>query len=63
MSTAGGARRRVAGADLTRPIQAVRELRRAVEELGFVALWIVPWLWQLPPTDRLCSPLYAACVE
>jgi predicted TIM-barrel fold metal-dependent hydrolase len=31
--------------------------------LGFVALRIVPWLWQLPPTDRLYYPLYTACVE
>ncbi|WP_419995172.1 amidohydrolase family protein [Streptomyces boninensis] len=58
-----GRLRGVAGADLTRPVQAVRELRRAVEELGFVALRIVPWLWELPPTDRLYYPLYAACVE
>lgn len=34
-----------------------------MEELGFVALRIVPWLWQLPPTDRLYYPLYAACVD
>ncbi|MGW6143066.1 amidohydrolase family protein [Streptomyces sp. NPDC055140] len=53
----------MAGADLARPVQAVRELRRAVEELGFVALRIVPWRWRLPPTDRLYYPLYAACVE
>ncbi|MBA4863949.1 amidohydrolase [Streptomyces sp. PSKA54] len=58
-----GRLRGVAGVDLTRPVQAVRELRRAVQELGFVALRIVPWLWQLPPTDRLYYPLYAACVD
>ncbi|MER5384836.1 amidohydrolase family protein [Streptomyces sp. NPDC002688] len=58
-----GRLRGVAGVDLTRPVAAVRELRRAVEELDFVALRIVPWLWQLPPTDRLYYPLYAACVE
>ncbi|WP_257234520.1 amidohydrolase family protein [Streptomyces sp. JV178] len=59
-----GRLRGVAGVDLTRPVRAVRELRRAVEELGFVALRIVPWLWQLPPTDRLYYPLYyAACVD
>jgi predicted TIM-barrel fold metal-dependent hydrolase len=34
-----------------------------VRELGFVAVRIVPWLWDLPPTDRLYYPLYAACVE
>jgi predicted TIM-barrel fold metal-dependent hydrolase len=58
-----GRLRGVAGADLTRPVAAVRELRRAVEELGFVALRIIPWLWQLPPTDRLYYPLYTACAE
>jgi predicted TIM-barrel fold metal-dependent hydrolase len=58
-----GLLRGVAGADLTRPMSAVRELRRAVQELGFVGLRIVPWLWELPPTDRLYYPLYAVCVE
>ncbi|MFD3932510.1 amidohydrolase family protein [Streptomyces sp. NPDC058614] len=58
-----GRLRGVAGVDLSKPVAAVRELRRAVGELGFVALRIVPWLWQLPPTDRLYYPLYAACVE
>ncbi|MGW0876088.1 amidohydrolase family protein [Streptomyces sp. NPDC002740] len=63
VAEAGGRLRGVAGADLTRPVRAVRELRRAVEELGFVGLRVVPWLWELPPTDRLYYPLYAACVE
>src|SRR6266508_352490 len=38
--------RGVAGADLRKPMEAVRDLRRRVEE-GFVALRIVPWLWEL----------------
>src|SRR5207245_4477356 len=42
---------------------AVRELRRCVRELGFRALRIVPWLWNLPPDDRRYYPLYAECVE
>ncbi|RMH67540.1 MAG: amidohydrolase, partial [Actinomyces sp.] len=54
--------RGVAGADLRRPMEAVRELRRRVDE-GFVALRLVPWLWELPPTDRRYYPLYAACVD
>ena len=54
--------RGVAGADLRKPMEAVRELRRRVDE-GFVALRIVPWLWELPPTDRLYYPLYTACVD
>ncbi len=53
----------VASADLSRPVEAVRELRRCVEELGFKGLRILPWLWGLPPNDRRYYPLYAACVE
>jgi predicted TIM-barrel fold metal-dependent hydrolase len=63
VAESGGRLRGVAGADLTKPVEAVRALRRAVTEFGFVALRIVPWLWQLPPTDRLYYPLYAACVD
>ncbi|WP_216208934.1 amidohydrolase family protein [Amycolatopsis aidingensis] len=53
----------VASVDLRTPMAAVRELRRAVRELGFVALRVVPWLWGLPPNDRRYYPLYAECVE
>jgi hypothetical protein len=53
----------VASVDLTQPIAAVRELRRAVRALGFRALRILPWLWNLPPDDRRYYPLYAECVE
>lgn len=53
----------VASVDLMRPVAAVRELRRAVNDFGFVALRIVPWVWDLPPDDRRYYPLYAACVE
>ncbi len=53
----------VAGANLYKPMEAVRELRRAVIELGFRALRIVPWLWNLPPNDRRYYPLYAECIE
>lgn len=53
----------VASVDLRRPVAAVAELRRAVEELGHRALRIVPWLWDLPPDDRRYYPLYAACVD
>ena len=53
----------VASADLRRPVAAVRELRRAVRELGMRALRIVPWLWGLPPNDRRYYPLYTECVE
>ncbi|KAA8888389.1 amidohydrolase [Nocardia colli] len=53
----------VASVDLRKPVAAVRELRRAVNELGMKALRIVPWLWGLPPNDRRYYPLYAECVE
>lgn len=53
----------VATVDLADPVKAVQELRRAVRQLGFKALRIVPWLWKLPPNDRLYYPLYVACVE
>jgi uncharacterized protein len=53
----------LAAVDLDKPMQAVRELRRCVTELGFKGLRVVPWLWDAPPTDRRYYPLYAACVE
>jgi predicted TIM-barrel fold metal-dependent hydrolase len=53
----------VAAVPLTRPMEAVRELERAVSELGFKALRILPWLWERAPTDRLYYPLFAKCVE
>lgn len=53
----------LASVDLSRPMEAVRELRRAVEVLGLRGLRILPWWWGLPPDDRRYYPLYAACVD
>ena len=53
----------VAAVDLDRPIAALAQLERAVTELGFKALRVVPWLWDRPPDHRLYYPLYAKCVE
>jgi predicted TIM-barrel fold metal-dependent hydrolase len=53
----------VASVDLARPMDAVRQLRRCVRDLGFRALRIVPWLWGLPPDDRRYYPLYVECIE
>jgi predicted TIM-barrel fold metal-dependent hydrolase len=53
----------VASANLAEPMAAVRELRRAVRELGCKALRVVPWLWGLPPDDRRYYPLHAECCE
>jgi predicted TIM-barrel fold metal-dependent hydrolase len=55
--------RGVASVDLRDPMGAVREIRRCVQELGFVAVRVVPWLWDLPPDDRRYYPVYVACVE
>jgi len=53
----------VGSVDLLRPMDAVKELRRCVRQLGLRALRILPWLWNLPPNDRRYYPLYAECIE
>lgn len=53
----------VAAVDLLHPLEAVRELRRCVRDLGFKALRVVPWLWALPPNDRHYYPLYVECID
>lgn len=53
----------VGSVDISRPMEAVREVRRCVDELGFKAIRVLPWLWQVPPTDRRFYPVYTACVE
>ncbi|UUX93995.1 amidohydrolase family protein [Aquabacterium sp. J223] len=53
----------VGSVDIGKPMAAVREVRRCVEELGFRAIRVLPWLWELPPTDRRFYPVYTACAE
>jgi uncharacterized protein len=53
----------VASVDLSRPMDAVRELRRCVKQLGMVGVRVLPWLWGLPPNDRRYYPIYAECIE
>lgn len=53
----------VAGVNLHQPLEAVAELDRAVNELDFKALRVIPWLWKLPPNDKLYYPLYVKCIE
>lgn len=55
--------RGVGTADIRQPVAACREVRRCVESLGFVAIRVVPWLWNLSPNDRRYYPLFATCVE
>lgn len=53
----------VGSVDISKPMQAVREVRRCVQELGFKAIRVLPWLWECPPTDRRFYPVYAACCD
>jgi uncharacterized protein len=55
--------RGLAAANLARPMEAVRDIRRWVDGKRFVGVRVVPWLWDLPPNDRRYYPVYAACVE
>ena len=53
----------VATVNLEKPVEAVHELERAVRDLGFKALRIIPWLWNRPPNDKFYFPLYVKCIE
>ncbi|WP_300295572.1 amidohydrolase family protein [Ferrovibrio sp.] len=53
----------VGSVDISKPMAAMREVRRCVRELGFKAIRVLPWLWEVPPTDRRFYPVYAACCE
>ncbi len=53
----------VGSVDISKPMQAVREVRRCVDELGFKAIRVLPWLCELPPTDRRFYPVYTACCD
>ena len=53
----------VGSVDIRRPMAAVAEIRRCVNELGFKAIRLLPWLWELPPDDRRFYPVYTACAE
>jgi len=53
----------VGSVDISKPMEAVREIRRCVEELGFKAIRVLPWLCETPPTDRKFYPVYVAGSE
>ena len=53
----------VGSVDISKPMEAVREVRRCVRELNFKAIRVLPWLWEAPPTDRRFYPVYVACAE
>lgn len=53
----------VGSLDISKPRAAVKELRRCVRELGFKAVRVLPWLWELPPTHARFYPVYSECCE
>jgi hypothetical protein len=53
----------VGSVDISRPREAVREIRRCVRELGFKAIRVLPWLWELPPTHARFYPVLSECCE
>ncbi|MEM9750968.1 MAG: amidohydrolase family protein [Pseudomonadota bacterium] len=53
----------VGSVDVSRPMAAVREIRRCIEKLGFKAIRVLPWLAERRPTDRLFYPIYTACCD
>lgn len=52
----------LASADIRRPVAAVAEFRRAVNELGLRGFRYLPWLWNRTADDRCLYPIYTECV-
>ena len=50
----------VGSVDVSKPMEAVREIRRCVTELGFKAIRVLPWLCERAPTDRLFASVHDA---
>ena len=55
--------RGLVGIDPYQGMQGVRELERAVRELGFVGAHLYPHWFELPPNHAKYYPFYAKCVE
>jgi predicted TIM-barrel fold metal-dependent hydrolase len=53
----------MAAVDPHKGMTAVRELERAVKDLGMKCLCLEPWLHKLRSNDKLYYPIYAKCVE
>ena len=63
VAESGGRLLGVGSVDISEPMQAVHEIHRCVEELGFKAIRVLPWLYDLPPTHARFYPVYATCCE
>ncbi len=53
----------IGSVNIARPMEAVREIRRCVKELGFRGIRVLPWLWELPPTHARFYPVFTECCE
>lgn len=53
----------LAGIDPTEGMHGVRELERAVTELGFIGAHLYPHWFERPPDHRTFYPFYAKCCE
>ena len=53
----------IGSVDISKPMQAVAEIKRCVNEFGFKGIRVLPWLREVPPNDRLFYPVYTACCE
>jgi predicted TIM-barrel fold metal-dependent hydrolase len=53
----------IGSVDIRQPLAAVREVRRCIKTLGFKGIRVLPWLWEVPPTDRRFYPVLAECCE
>ena len=53
----------IAGIDPTEGMDGVRELERAVSELGFIGAHVYPHWFELAPDHAKYYPFYAKCVE
>jgi hypothetical protein len=53
----------LAGVDPTEGMQGLRNLERAVKNLGFIGAHTYPHWFELPPNDRRYYPFYAKCCE
>ena len=61
VDASGGRLVGVGSVDISRPMEAVAEIRRCVNELGFKAIRVLPWLWRRrPPTGASIPYMWRA---
>ncbi|ETO26036.1 amidohydrolase 2 [Reticulomyxa filosa] len=53
----------VVSVNLTDPCDAVQQIDYYVKKHNFKAVRVVPWIWDMPPTNRYYYPIFVKCVE